>query len=43
MCAYDKNSLRYFIPIHFSTRSRNEYNIILASPKIQIFSIPYMH
>ena len=38
MCAYDKNSLREFIPIHFSARSRNEYNILLASPKIQILA-----
>ena len=38
MCDYDQNSLREFIPIHFSTRSRNEYSILLASPKIRILT-----
>ena len=33
-----KNSLREFVPIHFSTWSRNEYNILLTSPKIQILA-----
>ena len=36
LCAYDKNSLREFIPICFFTKSRNEYIILLVNPKIQI-------
>ena len=34
--------LRSFIPIHFSTKSRNKYNIPLLNPKNANIYIPYI-